>query len=382
MRIGIDASWAAGARTGTGMYTLNLVRALLATDKKNEYVLYFRRTCVADNPLFALQGPRVSCRVVDARLNVWRMGVSLSIAAWRDRLDLFYSPAFFLPLFLHIPALVTFFDANIFLMGDMWKRKGHRLSYYAMRTLLPVSLRKARHIVTISESAKEDLVRLFPEIRDRVTVLYPIVDGHRFEARDDAVTLPEDPYFVYAGYMSPTKNIEGMIRAFALLKKELPHPCKLILIGKDPGGYVSGTMLPLARELGVINDVVCKGYVTDAVLGEWIRGAQALLLPSFIEGFGYPIVEAMQLGVPVITSSISACAEVAGDAALLVNPYESATLVSAMQQILDDPVLRGELVRKGASRATAFSGDGIAQQFLDLFDRHGRLPDSINSNHE
>jgi glycosyltransferase involved in cell wall biosynthesis len=378
VRIGIDASWAAGERTGTGMYTLNLIRALLSADQHNEYVLYFRRTCVSDNPLYGLQGSRVICRVVDARFNVWRMGVSLSFAARQDRLDLFYSPAFFLPLFMRVPALVTFFDANIFLLGHMWKRKGHRLAYYAMRVLLPVSLRKARHIITISESAKEDLVRLFPQIRERVTVLYPIVEPHRFDARDVSVVLPEDPYFLYAGYVSPTKNIEGMIRALALLKKERPQPCKLILIGKDPGGY-SGTILTLARELDVVNDVVCTGYVADSALGEWMRGARALLLPSFIEGFGYPIVEAMQLGVPVITSNISACAEVAGDAALLVNPHEKAMLARAMRQILEDQALREALVRKGASRALAFSGDGIAQQFLDLFDQHGRLPDSINS---
>jgi len=369
----MDASWAGGARTGTGMYTLHLIRALVQADQANTYVLYFRRSCMNDNPLYALESPRIIKRVVDSRFNVWRMGVSLSGATHRDKLDLFYSPAFFLPLFSRVPSLVTFFDANIFLMGNMWKRKGHRLGYYAMRILLPLSLRKAKGIITISESAKDDLIRLFPHICDRVTVIYPVVDPHRFDARDASVERPCDPYFLYAGYMSPTKNVEGMIRALAMVKQKQNGPCKLVLVGKDPGGYLKETILPLARQLGGLNDIICVGYVSDACLGEWMRGATAVLLPSLIEGFGYPIVEAMQLGVPVITSHTSACAEVAGNAALLIDPHDPASLAEAMVRVAHDDALRNKLIDLGLVRASAFDTMTIIQQFLDLFQSHGRL---------
>ena len=370
LRIGIDAAWACGARTGTGNYTLDLVRSLLAQESAHEFHLYFRECCRAGNPLYGVESPRVTRRVVASSSTLFRSVFQLGRVAKEEELDVFLSPAYFLPMFTNTRRVVAFFDLNIYTLPREWLRRGRVLDFLAMRLLLPWSVKVADHIVAISESTRHDLNRLFPGAASKCTVIYPGL-GPEWLSRDGVVPAKTDPspaggFFLYVGVMAPSKNVERLLRAFAFFKQRDRSGFALVLAGRECGRYMAGTLRPLIRALGLETSVHWNGFVSDDGLKALYGRATAVVYPSLREGFGYPILEAMAKGVPVITSSVSSCPEVAGDAALCVDPLSVEAIGEAMVRVAGDPRLRAELSSRGKTRCRLFSLDAMARQYLEL----------------
>lgn len=237
------------------------------------------------------------------------------------------------------------------------------------RLLLPHCFRRASHFITISQATQKDMTRYYRIPAEKILVQYI---GFQELAHYPAGAAPEEaggaPYFFFTGRAKPRKNVHGIVAAFIEFKKCTKGSCKLIIAGKADGAY-RDQLAKIIREGGVERDVVFVGYVSTAQLASYYRHALALVFPSFNEGFGMPVAEAMSVGAPVITSNISSLPEVAGDAGLLVDPHSSEDISRAMERLFSDAGLRRELSEKGPVQAQKFSWEVAARAYVQLLEK-------------
>lgn len=241
------------------------------------------------------------------------------------------------------------------------------------------AIRKADHIVSVSENTKKDLMRYLKIPEEKITVVYNGVDHSVFKPNTQAVA--SFPYILYVGSERPRKNLERLLEAFVLLKKSSDFAdLKLIKVG-SPGRSAAfrQTTLQKIKELGLDGEVIFVDQITDERLVEYYSSARVLVYPSLYEGFGLPVLEAMACGCPVITSNVSSLPEVAGDAAFLVNPYDIRDICGAIARLLTDNRLRDELIARGKVRSRIFSWAKTAEETLNVYhqveqsiERHGK----------
>lgn len=368
MRVGIDATWAGVIGSGTATYTRGLVQGLVAHGGC-ELVLYFRPGDEVSNPLFGLRSAQIEHRTVDGWGQAGRTLVSLSRACARDDLDVFHSPGYFLPLW-HGPKVVTFHDINMFRQWDKWWATGKRKSWLSLCAQTILSSRLAQAIVVDSQAGSLDIQHVLRVSPDRLSVVYLGIDEVYFRPPDiEAVTRARmvynlEQYLLFVGVLSPLKNIEGIVRAFAQLGQQ--H-LQLVVVGRVYGEYFEEVIRPLMRELQIEDRVRVLGTVSAEVLPQLYAGASALLQPSFSEGFGLPPLEAMACGTPVIASNRPSLPEVLGDAALLVDPTDITGMARAMSLLLDDALVREQFVQAGLHRARQFRWDVAANKMLQIY---------------
>lgn len=234
------------------------------------------------------------------------------------------------------------------------------------RLLMPTCLTRTGKIIAASGATKEDIVRFYGILQEHIVV---VPDGFQ-DLTPFALTAPSidemlKPYFFFAGKIKPRKNVHGIVSAFIRFKKRTRTDCKLLVAGNGSGRYYERIRQELEQN-GLLGEVHFLGYVTSPHLYALYTNALACVYPSLNEGFGMPILEAMSLGAPVITSSISSLPEVAGGAALLVDPYDVEDISRAMEELYSDPTLRADLIQKGLARAKVFSWTKSADAYFDL----------------
>lgn len=374
MRIGIDATWARLTGSGTASYTTGLVRALVRR-AQHEFVLYFAPEDSGVNPLWDLAGPHVTRRMTAHRLQPVRSLATLARAAGRDRLDLFHSPGYFLPLWPG-PKVVSFHDANMFLQFRRRWIPGNRADTLSAGAQAILSSRLARQIVTLTRSAASDIERVFRLPASRISVVYPGIDEAFFASRASAGRVGEhfglDRYILSVGEITAQKNLEGLIRAFAML--DAPD-VTLAVAGRANESHQETRLEPLVRDLGLVKRVRFLGVIPQTALPSLYAGAAAFALPSFSEGFGLPVIEAMAAGTPVAASNRSSIPEVANDAALLIDPDEPAQLAGALDRLLTDQPLRESLVQRGLKNAHRFTWDRAASAMTAVYEAAMDLKD-------
>ncbi|HEV2123260.1 MAG TPA: glycosyltransferase family 1 protein [Chloroflexota bacterium] len=237
------------------------------------------------------------------------------------------------------------------------------------------SVRQADRIICVSNATKNDLLELTGVSPSKVRVVYEAPDpayvvGETPDPADDAAVSTR-PYFLFVGTLEPRKNLTGIITSFAQLQKQLDvtgadkRP-ELLLIGAERKGSPSIKGLP--EQLGIAGDVRFLGHLPTPTVAALYRGALALVYPSFLEGFGLPIVEAMASGAPVITANCSSMPEVAGKAAILVDPHDSQALTAAMIRVARDSELRRQMRALGLAQAAKFSWQRAARETLAVFE--------------
>ncbi len=370
MQIGIEASRATVARrTGTESYARCLTQAMLAEGaaEGHRFTLYFRDPPAPDlfgTPDFcgAPAPPQADYRIIPFPRLWTHVRLSWELAA-RPRPDVLFVPAHVLPLVHPLPAVVTVHD-----LGYRYFPQAHPLGqrlYLELSTWF--SARAATHLLADSEATKRDLARFYGIPPGKVTVVYPGYDDtlHRVEAAPVRAKygLPEG-YFLHVGTLQPRKNLLRLIEAVA----RAPAPLTLVLAGRP--GWLAGPIVALARAQGP--RVRLLDYVPDADLAGLYSGARALVFPSLYEGFGFPVLEAMACGTPVICSNTSSLPEVAGAAALLVDPRDGPALTAAMVQVQTQPALGTALAEKGAAQVRQFSWARAARETLAVLARAAR----------
>ena len=280
-----------------------------------------------------------------------------------------YAPAARGPYVVTVHDLIRYFDWR----GDpvlihrpgVRDRLGLRLDY--------VGIKRADHLISVSETTKRDIVRHLGLPDERITVVYEGVDHDLFRP---IVARPlQEPYVLFVGSEQPRKNLPGLLRAFAEVKRDRRlADLKLVKVGRSSGGEQGfrRRTLSAVRELGLERDVVFTGFLAEEELPAWYSAAECLALPSFYEGFGFPVVEAMACGCPVIISSAGALPEIAGDASLVVDPHDTPALAAALRHPLLEPELRRELAERGRLRAARFSWERAAEETLAVYARLSR----------
>lgn len=228
--------------------------------------------------------------------------------------------------------------------------------------LLPRVMKKAKRIITVSEYSRQQLISYYRMDPERVRVTPLGVDESFYVQREEKCELLRAQYGIEGKYILavssnvPRKNFAGIVKAWSMINSELPE-YSLVIVGKEQVGYSSKTH----RFSSVPERTIFTGYVPDEDLPYLYAGAEIFVYPSFYEGFGLPILEAMAAGTPVLTSNLSSMPEVAGDAALLVDPYNILSIATGMISLASDEKLREDLARAGRSRARSFSWDRTAE---------------------
>jgi glycosyltransferase involved in cell wall biosynthesis len=295
--------------------------------------------------------------------------VQMARAARRLKLDIVHDPTGVMPLMLTATArAVTVHDALPYVSA----RASTCLEWFIYRAWLPLALRTADAILTDSEQSREDIVRHLPVSPDRVVVV-PLAADRRFRPMEAAVVEPilrehsvTRPYILYVGALKSRKNVPRLLEAFALLRQGSTR-WKLVIVGARE--WRLSPIFDTVQRLKLEPHVHFTGYVTGEHLPALYAGADLFVFPSLYEGFGLPVLEAMACGTPVVTSSTSSLPEVAGDAALLVDPYNVDELAGAMRRVLEQPEAAQGLRERGLARAAQFSWDRTARETIAVYER-------------
>jgi glycosyltransferase involved in cell wall biosynthesis len=369
MLIGIDASrTTATRRTGTENYSLHLIRALLTLDRVHQMRLYFR----AAPPPDLFPGDPQQHVIPFPRL--WTH-VRLSWEMFRQPPDVLFVPSHVLPL-VHPPcSVVTVHD-----LGYHYYPEAHTLSQNVyLRWSTRYNARASSRVLADSAATRRDLLRYYRIPEEKVIVVYPGRDEDLSPVTDPAVLAGvrtchglSARYLLYVGTLQPRKNLARLIQAFAALLQQPNPDLQLVITGQK--GWLYHEILDQVRKLGLKDRVVLTGYVPKADLQALLSGALAFVFPSLHEGFGFPVLEAMACGTPVVCSNASSLPEVAGDAALLVNPLDTEALTEALARIVTDAGLRSELVRRGFRQMQQFSWRHCAWETMRVLEdaSHGR----------
>jgi glycosyltransferase involved in cell wall biosynthesis len=285
------------------------------------------------------------------------------------RPDLLHGMAYAVPLGWSGPSVVTVYDLSFLLFPQAFK-PANRI-YLAATTR--ATARRARRVLTISEHARRDIVRLLNVPEECVDVTYPAVEDRYRRLPEDEVQafrrargLPEAFVFTL-GTLEPRKNLVGLLNAFARLGKPRPP----LYVAGGSGWHVS-PIFDTVRRLQLTDEVHFLGYVPEDELPLWYNAAQLFAFPSLYEGFGLPVLEAMACGSPVITSTAASLPEVGGKAAVLVPPQDTDRIAQEMARVLDDPQLRLELRAAGRIQASRFSWRVMTDQTVASYNLAAR----------
>ena len=323
MRIAIDASRTTVARvTGTERYALELIKGIIQHNTQHQITLYFRDTPLPD--LFPTSD-LVTNRVIPFK-QAWTH-LRFAAALWQDRPDVTFVPAHTLPLAFPGKAIVTVHD-----LGYKLFPQAHPFN---QRLYLDVttrySARRATRIFADSQATANDLTRFYGTSADKIQVIYPGVEPPIINDVDvfTKYNLPAR-YFLFIGTLQPRKNIKGIVQAYAHYRAQTANPAGLVLAGGQ------GWLYDPAWVAGV-DGVHLTGYIDEADKGALYHHALGLVFPTLYEGFGFPVIEAMHCGTPVIASTTSSLPELAGDTGLLVDPENIPQIAAAMAQLESMP---------------------------------------------
>ena len=382
MRIGIDYTAAVRQQGGIGRYTRNLIRSLSELDTRNHYVLFVAggRADEDGHGSWPENFRFCSTPISDRWLNIlWqRLRIPLPIQLWTGRLDLFHSPDFVLPPLGRTPSVLTVHDLS-FLRVPWCFVPGFRdyLEGAVSRSAAQASL-----ILADSTSTKRDLIELLDVRSDRVHVLYPGVES-RFRPVSDQTALegvrqryglPQN-FVLGLGTLQPRKNFAGLVSAFGQLfsrRGEVPGLAEVRLVIAGGSGWLSEDIEQAMARDGLQERVQLVGFVDDQDLPALYSLARVFAFPSWYEGFGVPVLEAMACGTPVVTADNSSLPEVVGRAGLMVDAADTDALALALFRLLTEEDLRQKLIAASRAQAKRFTWQAAAGELLRLYEHVGR----------
>jgi glycosyltransferase involved in cell wall biosynthesis len=360
MNIFIDATGITPIPTGLGNYSIRLLQALIAcTDHR--YTVLCSSKLSNFHELFAFPSERViyirKKIPVIGPLRDWEyiwQGKAIS------KCDLYHCMSSYLPLFrIQRPSIVTLHDLKYLKYPEFINSK---YKYWYLQKAFKSTTKNASFIIAISEATKRDLLDLGVD-SSRVRVVHEASFIKSAPSPDrDSLNLYED-YFLFIGENRPHKNLHRLINAYGILNQECAINLPKLLIA----GNGSNNLNEYIAEKGLSNKIITLGIVKDEELVYLYKNAFALVFPSLYEGFGLPILEAMSLGVPVITSNLSSMREVGGNAVELVDPHSELDIKRGMRNLLDNSLYRLQLIKDGKNRALSFSWERAAVQTAKIY---------------
>ena len=377
MEIGIDYTAAVWQGGGIGRYTRNLIRALSELDAGNRYTLFVAGGWGDGDGLgpwpdnFRIRSIPLSDRWLSILWQRLRLPIPIQVIV--GRVDLFHSPDFVLPPLGRTPAMLTVHDLS-FLRVPQFFVPGFRdyLEGAVSRAVV-----RAQHILADSENTRRDLIELLAVAPGQVTVLYPGVED-RFRPVEDREELARvraryglpERFALGLSTLQPRKNFDGLVEAFDSLLSEWgdePEIADLHLVISGGKGWMFENTLAVVERAGLSARVHFPGFVDDADLPALYTMAAVFAFPSWYEGFGLPVLEAMACGTPVVAADNSSLPEVVGEAGLMVDASDIGGLAAALAQLLTGDELRARLVSAGAEQVRRFRWENAARQLLELY---------------
>jgi len=360
LRIGIDAREIEGGMTGIGRYLKGYIKYV--SDTYHEYFLYY--SC---KPEVDLSCSNIRVRVLSSPKLIWDH-ITLPLALNKDKVDLFFSPYYKKPWSLRCKSIVTIHDLNpLFGPPHSFLHKNY------FKKIIKRSLFSADSILVVSNYVKEQLLELFKIDMNKIIVNYNAID-EKFRPIEDNNFLKAilakygitSKYILYVGNLMPHKNVLSLVKSYSVLSDNLRDNYKLVIVGRKK--WTHKQLTGLVNKLHLANNVVFTGFVPESDLVYLYNGADLFIFISLREGFGFPPLEAMACGLPVIASNTTSLPEVIGDAGLLVDPCKVNNISEAITKVLTDSKLRNDLVEMGLRRVRQFTVEKMAKKIIEVFE--------------
>jgi glycosyltransferase involved in cell wall biosynthesis len=348
--------------TGIGSYTADLVASTIQYGGPHSYVYLTN----GSGPKLPLEGrPNLQQWRVEVKHPLWEQ-LHLPTELSDRGVDVYHSPLFTCPIVKQVPSVITLHDAIPETHPELCSQEF--LSFYRAR--IGPSVRAAERIVTTSQFAKGEILKHLKAPSEKVDVIYQGIGGGfapksraRLPELREKLHLPER-YALFVGMLDARKNVARLILAFGLAAKDVAD-LYLVIVGRkdDPSFSLEEPM----RHCGVAERIIQLGYVASEDLPGLYAGAEVFVFPSLSEGFGRPVVEAMASGAPVVTSDRSSLPEIAGDAALLVDPTDTSAMADGILRVCKDAELRKRCVEKGLARAAEFTDEKFGGRLVEFY---------------
>jgi len=372
MKIGIEGQRLFRKKKhGMDMVALELIKNLQKIDTHNEYVIFVKpdedNTCIPTAPNFKI------VELGGGPYPIWEQ-IALPIAAKKEGCELLHCTSNTGPIYSKVPLITTLHDIIYLESVSILKKSGtwyQKFGNMYRRWVVPPVVKKSKKVVTVSNFEKER-IKSFMGLGDNLTAIYNGVGKHFRKITDENILthakqkykLP-DNFMFFLGNTDPKKNTPNVLKAFADFNNRSGIKYKLVMLD-----YEENALMQVLNDIGhpeLRAEIVMAGYVPNIEMPAIINQCKVFLYPSLRESFGIPILEGMACGVPVITSNTSSMPEIAGDAAILVDPYKSDEIVAAIEHILTDEAFRLSLCEKGIERAAQFSWQHMAEKYLELY---------------
>ncbi len=371
MHIGIDARSILGTPTGVGRYLSNLLTQLQRLDSQNSYTAYLDRP--AHKTLLQQENFQFKTITLPIAQNYFTWNhVRLPPELWRHPVDVFHFPFYTMPVVRNYASIVTIHDITYEIHPEWYSWKGR----LAMRAFSKFAARHAQKILTVSQCSKQDIMRYYAIPEEKIVVTYhgieqrfqPIADVTILDTLRQSYGIRAGTVILYVGSIHTRRNVEQLIHAFFRISTKMSD-LQLMIVGKREYPYLN--IEGLLDELDLHGKVILPGYIHDDDLPGLYNLATVSIYPSSYEGFGFPVLESMACGTPVITANNSSLPEVGGDAAVYIDPQNIDEIADALAQLLTNSGLRQQCCERGLVRAAGFSWEHTARQTLEVYHKSG-----------
>jgi len=361
MKIGFDISQTAESKAGCGFFADQLIRAIAQVDNLNEYTLY---------PIFYDYRPLNTEHATHVEKKNFKNSSKDApdfLKGCSDELDIIHSNNFRFPYGTMAKKIVTIYDICFFEYPEYTTEANRLFCYQGTFD----AMLQADKIIAISQYTKKRLLHFFPNTDEKkIEVVYcgnrsTLLLEQKNQGILDKYDLKENDYFLSVGTIEPRKNYHALLSAFAEYRKKAKHYKKLCIAGGY--GWLEENFKEKIADLGLVDDVVVTGYVSDEELANLYRYCYTFIYPSWYEGFGLPVLEAMNFGKPVIASNVTSIPEITGKSAILINPHQPDEITVGMWRLEDDLALFNKLADEGKERASLFSWDKAAKETIKIY---------------
>jgi len=351
-------------RVGSNQYAYELLKAIHKQDNVNDFFVF-----LPTQPLPDMPKPKANWRylVVEPR-RLWNIfGLPRALYRQRHQLDLVFNPGHYSPLFCPCPLVVSIMDLGYLRFPDQFTWP----IFLKLKFWTSFSLKKASHIFAISESTKQDIIFRYGVVNSKISVTYP---GHQQNSNNQISNIQKiknkykisGDYLLFLSTLKPNKNIEGLLEAFKIVLKSNPG-LSLVIAGRK--GWLFENIFAKVRQLNLENKIIFTGFVDEIDKPALMNHAAVFVLPSFWEGFGVPVVEAMAYGTPVVVSNAGSLPEIVGRAGIIVDPHRPADIAAGIVKALKNKQKLAKLCKIQASK---FSWEKCARETLAVFHRLAR----------
>jgi glycosyltransferase involved in cell wall biosynthesis len=354
---------------GIGWFTFENLKRIVKSHPEHQFYFIFDRP-FDDEFIFADNITPIKVGLPTRHPILWMLWFEFSIPfiLWRIKPDIFLSPDGHISLFSRTPQIAVIHDINFH----------HRpkdlpwMSRIYYRFFFPKFALKAKHIVTVSQFSKNDLINSYHIHPSKISVVYNGAQELYKELTEEQQNGTKARYamgcnyFLFVGAQHPRKNIDGLLRAFDIFKTNWQTEHKLIIVGEKQ--FLTSHIEETYKNMTFKKEVLFTGRLSSEDIALVMGSAASLVYVPFFEGFGIPIVEAFYSGIPVIASEVTALPEIAGDAALYVDPSSPEDIAQAMNKISSDDLLRKQLIKKGKQKRPNYQWDKSAKELWDIIE--------------